>query len=78
MEQRLIEEGMPTEEIKKLYEVHAAVFRDALSQNEQPEILPGHPLSTLKHENDEARKILNGIADQIQKNCCAQWAKGFN
>lgn len=66
MEQRLITEGMPPEEIKKLCDVHAAVFRDALSQNEQPEYQPGHPLYTLKHENDEARKLLDEIDDQIE------------
>lgn len=66
MEQRLIEEGMPPEEIKKLCDVHAAVFREALAQNKQPEYIPGHPLYTLKHENDEARKSLDEIDDLIE------------
>ena len=66
MEQQLIEEGMPPEEIRKLCDVHAAVFKEALSQQEQPEYQPGHPLYTLKHENDEARKILDEIDDQIE------------
>ncbi|MEG6523222.1 DUF438 domain-containing protein [Desulfotomaculum sp. 1211_IL3151] len=58
MEQALIGEGMNPEEITKLCDVHAAVFRDALEQNEKPELIPGHPLYTLKHENEEINKIL--------------------
>lgn len=66
MEQQLISEGMPPEEIKKLCDVHAAVFRDSLLNNQQPELIPGHPLHTLKHENDEARKALDSIAEDIE------------
>ncbi|GAB6179816.1 DUF438 domain-containing protein [Desulfotomaculum defluvii] len=58
MEQALIREGMNPEEITKLCDVHAAVFRDALEQNEKPQLIPGHPLYTLKHENEEINKTL--------------------
>ncbi len=66
MEQQLISEGMPPEEIKKLCDVHAAVFKDSLLNNPQPELIPGHPLHTLKHENDEAKKVLDNIAGDIE------------
>ncbi|MFZ5633839.1 MAG: DUF438 domain-containing protein [Bacillota bacterium] len=66
MEQRLIEEGMHPEEIKKLCDVHAALFRESLSRNERPELIPGHPLHTLKHENEEARKLLSTIESAIE------------
>ncbi|KJR96886.1 MAG: histidine kinase [Peptococcaceae bacterium BRH_c4a] len=66
MEQQLISEGMPPEEIKKLCDVHAAVFRDSLLNNQQPELIPGHPLHIVKHENDEARKTLDSIAEGIE------------
>lgn len=65
MEQRLINEGMNPEEIKKLCDVHAAVFKETLSKNEQPAFVPGHPLHTLKHENTEAKKILSLIENNI-------------
>lgn len=58
MEQALIGEGMNPEEITKLCDVHAAVFRDTLEQNEKPELIPGHPLYTLRHENEEIKKTL--------------------
>lgn len=61
MEQQLINEGMPPEEIKKLCDVHAALFRDTLQDNEPLELIPGHPLHILKHENDEARKVLDDL-----------------
>lgn len=66
MEQRLIEEGMDPEEIKKLCDVHAALFRETLSRQERPELLPGHPLHTLKHENDQARNLLSRIESEIE------------
>ncbi|MFZ5649157.1 MAG: DUF438 domain-containing protein [Bacillota bacterium] len=67
MEQELISEGMNPEEIKKMCDVHAAVFRETLMQNEQPQLIPGHPLHTLKHENDEARKTLESIGSKLDK-----------
>lgn len=65
MEQRLIDQGMPPEEIKKLCDVHAALFRETLSGNERPDILPGHPLHTLMRENEGARGLLSVIESQI-------------
>lgn len=67
MEQALIEEGMAPQEITRLCDVHAAVFKDALSENEKPELIPGHPLYTLKHENDEAKKTLEKLDELMVK-----------
>ncbi len=72
MEQQLIKEGMRPEEIKKLCDVHAAVFRDALEKNEVPELVSGHPLYSIKHENDEARKLLQEIGEQVEQLSMAQ------
>ncbi|SHK62763.1 DUF438 domain-containing protein [Desulforamulus aeronauticus] len=68
MEQALIREGMKPEEITKLCDVHAAVFRDALEQNKKPELIPGHPMYTLKHENDEIEKVLNELDAYLESN----------
>lgn len=67
MEQKLIEEGMPPEEIKKLCDVHAAVFRDQLMSGEQSEYKPGHPLHTLRHENAEAARLLEEMEGDLNK-----------
>jgi len=63
MEQQLINEGLPPEELKKLCDVHAALFRDTLEKNKSTELVPGHPLYILKHENDAAKKVLDDIGD---------------
>jgi DUF438 domain-containing protein len=51
MEQRLIEEGMPESEIKRLCDVHVQVFQASLDTQPPPQTLPGHPLHTLMAEN---------------------------
>ncbi len=68
LEQRLIEEGLPEEEIKKLCDVHVRIFRDALDQQPDPEHIPGHPLHTFRLENaaieqvtEQIRRVLNEI-----------------
>lgn len=61
MEQSLIREGMPVEEIQNLCDVHAAVFKGSIEQIHSPqkaENTPGHPLHTLKLENRELEKLI--------------------
>lgn len=53
-ETALIEEGMAVEEVQKLCDVHAAVFRDSVAsgfKDEDPAEIPGHPVNILKLEN---------------------------
>lgn len=67
IEQRLIEEGMDPAEIKKMCDVHAAVFRDSLAVNPVCGLPAGHPLHTLKDENNEAQKALAAIEKYLDK-----------
>jgi len=60
MEQKLIQEGMPVEEVKRLCDVHVQVFRESLDENIKPESTPGHPVHTFIMEN---RAIENVIAN---------------
>lgn len=60
MEHKLIEEGMPVEEVKRLCDVHVQVFRESLDENVKPETIPGHPVNTFIREN---RAIENTIAN---------------
>lgn len=60
MEQKLIEEGMPVEEVKRLCDVHVQVFRESLDENVKPETIPGHPVHTFIREN---RAVENVIAN---------------
>ncbi len=58
MEQALIEEGLPPEEIQELCDVHVQVFKDSLEQERAPEEVPGHPVHTFMQENREIEKVL--------------------
>ena len=59
LEQRLIMEGMPVEEVQRLCDVHAAVFKGSIEDIHKPASLdqiPGHPMHTFKLENREIEK----------------------
>lgn len=58
MEQKLIEEGMPEDEVKRLCDVHVQVFKESLEGRPLPSAVPGHPLHTLTEENRALEKIL--------------------
>ncbi len=65
MEQALIREGMPVEEIQRLCDVHAAVFKGTIEEihrPQKPEENPAHPVYTFKLENRALEKLIN---DQI-------------
>jgi hypothetical protein len=61
MEQKLMAEGMPEEEIKKLCDVHVEVFRSALDRKVMPGMPAGHPVHTYMLENRHAEGILTRI-----------------
>ncbi|HEX8948617.1 MAG TPA: DUF438 domain-containing protein [Dissulfurispiraceae bacterium] len=69
MEQRLIEEGMPESEIKRLCDVHVEVFRASLEKKEAPSVPPGHPIHTFMEENRAAELIMDEIALIMNKIC---------
>ncbi len=54
MEQALMDEGFPPEEIQRLCEVHVEVFKSSLEKGQRPATLPGHPVHTMIAENREA------------------------
>jgi DUF438 domain-containing protein len=62
MEQRLISEGMPEEEVKRLCDVHVEVFKESLEDKVVPGLPAGHPVHTFMLENRTAE----GIVRQIQ------------
>ena len=61
MEQRLIEEGMPADEIKRLCDVHTAVFKETLDTQASEEMPPGHPITAFIQENAAVTKIITEI-----------------
>ncbi len=62
MEQALIREGMPVEEIQRLCDVHAAVFKGSIEEihrPQNPDEIPGHPVHSLKLENRALEQLIN-------------------
>jgi uncharacterized protein len=51
VEQELIAEGVPTEEIFKLCDLHSAVLKGAIDVSQAPDAPPGHPVHTFRMEN---------------------------
>ncbi|HNR30773.1 MAG TPA: DUF438 domain-containing protein [Candidatus Hydrogenedentes bacterium] len=61
MEQRLVQDGIAPEEIKRLCDVHVAVFKDALAGEQQTAVPPGHPVDTFKRENEALGRVIRAL-----------------
>lgn len=62
MEQNLIMEGMPIEEVQRLCDVHASVFKGSIEDIHKPQELfqiPGHPLHTFTLENEALEEFID-------------------
>ncbi|ERI89752.1 hemerythrin HHE cation binding domain protein [Clostridiales bacterium oral taxon 876 str. F0540] len=64
MEQALIMEGMPIEEVQRLCDVHAAVFKGSIADIHAAEVkkaeeIEGHPIHTFKLENREIESLIS-------------------
>ncbi len=62
MEQAIIKEGMPVEEVQRLCDVHAAVFEGSIEEihkADDPGETPGHPLHTFKEENNALEELID-------------------
>jgi len=69
IEQELIKEGMPREEIQRLCEVHMAVFREQL-EKQKLNISVEHPVNILLEEHKimlQLAEKLNTLANKIQQ-----------
>ena len=59
MEQELMNEGLPPEEIKRLCDVHVEIFKEALEEQDRPQPPPGHPVHTFMKENRASEDIMS-------------------
>ncbi len=62
IEQELMNEGMPAEEIKRLCDVHVEIFKEALEEQDRPQPPLGHPIHTYMKENRTSEKIISDIS----------------
>jgi DUF438 domain-containing protein len=68
MEQKLIEDGVPDTEVKRLCDVHVQVFADALEGHEPVQAPAGHPMDTFQRENRALLQVtasLRKVAEAI-------------
>jgi len=66
VEEELINEGLPRQEIQKLCEVHLAVFRESLDKPKS-EVPPGHPIHILLKEHELVKGFVEGISALLPK-----------
>jgi len=67
MEQSLIAEGVPVEQVQKVCDVHVQVFEQALGRRKKSKVLPGHPVHTFLQENKALRKILKRMRPLLKQ-----------
>lgn len=67
MEQALIAEGVPVEQVQKVCDVHVQVFEQALGRQRKSRVLSGHPVHTYLEENKAVRKVLKKIRPLLRQ-----------
>jgi len=65
VEQELIEEGLPTEEVLKLCDVHGAVLHGNIDLSASKQVPEGHPIDVMIKENQELKKLASQISNLI-------------
>jgi DUF438 domain-containing protein len=61
VEQELITEGLPEEEVLKFCDIHTMVLDGHIDQSGAKPVPPGHPVDTFKKENRELEKLVDAI-----------------
>ncbi len=93
MEQELMAEGMPAEEVQSMCDLHASVLKEVLVQiapaKAAPVIPPGHPIDTFRRENEALRmavaRMRRAMADvaarpaaAVPEGELAAWRQAYN
>ena len=65
IEQALIAEGLPIEQVQFLCDIHVALFKQSLDQQLPPEMQPGHPIYTFRAENEFAELLLHAMDEKM-------------
>ena len=66
MEQQLMAEGMPVDEVRSMCDLHSQVTRDLLVQiAPTPVIEPGHPIDTFRRENSAIKEVIAKMRNAV-------------
>jgi len=66
MEQELMAEGMPAEEIMSMCDLHSQLTREVLVQLPARTVPPGHPVDTMRRENQAIRETLTRMRQAME------------
>jgi uncharacterized protein len=89
MEQELLAEGMPVEQLQSMCDLHSQATRDVLVQIGQVPLPPGHPLDTFRRENEALGEVvksmrgvmaeMGGLSDEAQPDALLlRWRQAVN
>lgn len=67
VEQELISEGLPVEEVLKLCDIHQMVLDGHIDQSGAKPVPGGHPVDTFKKENQELEKVITELEQLFSK-----------
>ncbi|TCO09703.1 DUF438 domain-containing protein [Natronoflexus pectinivorans] len=67
VEQELISEGLPVEEVLKLCDVHTQVLDGHIDQSAAKPVPAGHPVDLFKQENRELEKVTDDLKKMFQE-----------
>ena len=67
MEQELIADGMPVEEIQGMCDLHSQVTREVLVQLAPAPVPPGHPVDTFRRENEALRESIARLQQAMNR-----------
>lgn len=67
MEQELIADGMPVEEIQGMCDLHSQVTREVLVQLAPAPLPPGHPVDTFRRENEGLRDSISRLQTAMSR-----------
>ncbi|RJQ55987.1 MAG: DUF438 domain-containing protein [Actinobacteria bacterium] len=65
MEQTLVAEGMPEEEIKAMCDLHVKIFQESLEMEQKPVVPGGHPVHTFHRENEALAEVAKRIEHEL-------------
>ena len=78
MEQQLIAEGMPVEEVQSMCDLHSQVTREVLVQFPAVPVQPGHPADTFRRENEALREVIARMREAMAGSSEMAWRQAYN
>ena len=67
VEQELISEGLPEEEVLRLCDAHSAVLEGHIDLSGSKDIPDGHPVDVMIRENKELKKVTHQISEMLEQ-----------